>query len=100
MAAAGGWVQVVSRVELNVGRGASNLEVHKSKLHWSYIHNCHSAAFLYRVGLKGLQGFEISRYCAAKGEKPVPICLSAIFRKIDKKSRNHAQAFQSYAVHV
>ena len=48
---------------------------------------------VYRVGLKGLQGFEISRFSAAKGGKPAPIHLSAIFGKIDKKSRNHVQAF-------
>ena len=46
-----------------------------------------------------MQGFEISRYSAAKGEKPAPICLSAIFGKIDEKSRNHEQAFQSNVVH-
>ena len=48
---------------------------------------------MYRVGLKGLQGFEISRYSAAKGEKPAPICLSAIFGKIDEKSHKPVQAF-------
>ena len=48
---------------------------------------------LYRVGLKGLHGFKISRNNAAQGEKPAPICLSAIFGKIDKKSRNHVEAF-------
>ena len=32
---------------------------------------------VYRVGLKGLQGFEISCYSAARGEKSVPsACLS------------------------
>ena len=54
----------------------------------------------YRVTLKGLQGFEISCYSAAKGEKPAPICLSAIFGQIDEKSRNPVQAFQSNAVHT
>ena len=49
---------------------------------------------MYRVVLKGLQRFEISRCSAAKGEKPAPICLYAIFRKIDQKSRNHIQALQ------
>ena len=53
---------------------------------------------MYRVGLKGLPGFEIFRYIAAKEEKPAPICLSAIFGMIDKKSRNHVQSFQSYAI--
>ena len=57
-----------------------------------------------RVGQNGLQGFEISHYSAAnaksKGEKPAPICLSAIFGKIDEKSRNPVQAFQSNAVHT
>ena len=48
---------------------------------------------LYRVGLKGLHGFKISRNNAAQGEKPAPICLSAIFGKVDKKSRNHIEAF-------
>ena len=43
----------------------------------------------------GLQGLEISRFSAAKGEKPAPLCLSAIFGKIDEKSRNPVQAFQS-----
>ena len=47
---------------------------------------------MYRVGLKGLQGFEISRYSAAKGEKPALICLTAIFGRIDKVSGNHVQA--------
>ena len=55
---------------------------------------------MYRAGLKGLQGFEISRYSAAKGEKPAPTCLSAIFRNIDEKSRNPVQAFQSDVVVV
>ena len=54
----------------------------------------------YKVGLKGFYVFEISRYSAAKGEKPAPLCLSAIFGKIDQKYRNHVQAFQSNAVHV
>ena len=49
-------------------------------------------------GLKGLQGFEISRYSATKGEKPDPICLSAILGKIDEKSGNPPQAFQLNAV--
>ena len=53
----------------------------------------------YKVGLKGFYVFEISRYSAAKGEKPAPTCLYAIFGKIDEKSRNLVQAFQSNAVH-
>ena len=44
------------------------------------------------------QGFEISRYSATKGEKPDPICLSAILGKIDEKSGNPPQAFQLNAV--
>ena len=38
---------------------------------------------IYRVGLKGLQGFEFSHYGVAKGEKPSPIYLSAILGKIN-----------------
>ena len=51
--------------------------------------------YMYRVALKGLQGFEMSRYIAAKGEKLAPTCLSAIFEKIEEKCRNPVQAFQS-----
>ena len=50
---------------------------------------------LYRVGLKGLQGFVISRYSAAKGETQAPICISSVFGMIDEKSRNPLQAYQS-----
>ena len=52
---------------------------------------------LYRVGLKGLQGFVISRYSAAKGEgeTQAPICISSVFGTIDEKSRNPVQAYQS-----
>ena len=54
--------------------------------------------YMYRVGLKGLQGFEMSRYIAAKGEKLAPTCLSAILEKIEEKCRNPVRAFQSNAV--
>ena len=43
---------------------------------------------LYRVGQKGLQDFEISRFNVVKGEKLAPICVSDNFGKIDEKSHN------------
>ena len=46
---------------------------------FQYFGNLHG----HQVGLKGLQGFEFSHYSAAKGEKPSPICVSAILGKID-----------------
>ena len=58
----------------------------------------YSKVYMYRFGLKGLQGFEMSRYIAANGEKLAPTCLSAILEKVEEKCQNPVQAFQSNAV--
>ena len=42
--------------------------------------------------------FEISLSSAAKGDRPAPLCLSAIFGNIGWRTPNHIQTLKSYPV--